>query len=297
MIRFVLSVFGGIFSWVTTAVFAAALTVGAVLYIYAEDLPSTESLASYQPPIISRIYSGEGRVIDEFAKERRLFAPSEEIPDLVKQAFVSAEDKNFYTHGGFDARGIAAAVVDAVRSRGAGAPRRLHDHPAGDEELPPVGRPQRRAQGQGAHPGDAHRGHALQGRHPGAVPQRDLSRAEQLRRGGGGADLLQQDAGRAGASRRRPISPRSRRSPRACTPFATASGCWSGATTCCARCARTATSRRPLTSRRGRRRWRRCRGARSRASAPPCRRATTSPTRSAASSAATSARRSSSPPA
>ena len=62
--------------------------------------------------------STEGRIIDEFAEERRLFTPPDEIPDLVKQAFISAEDKNFYKHQGFDLRGIAAAVVEAVRTRG-----------------------------------------------------------------------------------------------------------------------------------------------------------------------------------
>ncbi|MCL4105235.1 UNVERIFIED_CONTAM: hypothetical protein GTU68_055366 [Idotea baltica] len=86
--------------------------------MYGRDLPSHESLSQYTPPTISRIYSGEGRIIDEFAKERRLFAPIEDVPDLLKQAFVSAEDKNFYTHKGYDARGIAAAVYDAVQSRG-----------------------------------------------------------------------------------------------------------------------------------------------------------------------------------
>jgi penicillin-binding protein 1A len=95
-----------------------ALTLGAVFWIYGRDLPSHESLSQYQPPTISRIYSGEGRMIDEFAKERRLFTSSEDIPVLVKQAFISAEDKNFYSHNGYDARGIAAAAVEAVRSRG-----------------------------------------------------------------------------------------------------------------------------------------------------------------------------------
>lgn len=56
--------------------------------------------------------------MDEFAKERRLFVPANEIPDMVKEAFISAEDKNFYSHGGYDARGIAAAAVEAVQSRG-----------------------------------------------------------------------------------------------------------------------------------------------------------------------------------
>lgn len=118
MLRIILSFFGSIFSTITLGIAMVALTIGAVFWIYGQDLPSHESLAQYQPPTISRIYSGEGRLIDEFAKERRLFAPSDEIPDLVKQAFISAEDKNFYSHKGYDMRGIAAAAFEAVRSRG-----------------------------------------------------------------------------------------------------------------------------------------------------------------------------------
>nr|WP_252737655.1 PBP1A family penicillin-binding protein [Citreicella sp. C3M06] len=97
---------------------AMAITIGAVFWIYGQDLPSHESLAQYTPPTISRIYSTEGRVIDEFAQERRIFTPADQIPDLVKQAFISAEDKNFYEHSGYDLRGIAAAAIDAVKSRG-----------------------------------------------------------------------------------------------------------------------------------------------------------------------------------
>jgi len=116
--RFIFSFFGGIFSFFSLAVFAGLLSLGALFWMYARDLPSHESLAQYQPPTISRIYSGEGRLIDEFAEQRRLFTPAEDIPDLVKQAFISAEDKNFYTHKGYDTRGIAAAALEAVRSRG-----------------------------------------------------------------------------------------------------------------------------------------------------------------------------------
>ncbi|KIC44090.1 penicillin-binding protein [Ruegeria sp. ANG-S4] len=118
MIRFILSIFGAIFSLVTLGIFMAALVIGAIFWMYGRDLPSHESLAQYKPPTISRIYSGEGQLIDEFAQERRLFTPSEEIPDLVKQAFISAEDKNFYTHQGYDPRGIIAAGVEAVRTKG-----------------------------------------------------------------------------------------------------------------------------------------------------------------------------------
>jgi penicillin-binding protein 1A len=118
VLRPLLSLLGTLFSLLTLVVMIGGLTLGAVLHIYGKDLPSHESLATYTPPTISRIYSAEGRIIDEFARERRLFTPAEEIPDLVKQAFISAEDKNFYSHGGFDAMGIASALYDAVKSRG-----------------------------------------------------------------------------------------------------------------------------------------------------------------------------------
>jgi len=95
-----------------------ALTLGAIFYMYGRDLPSYDVLSQYAPKTISRIYSSEGNIIDEFATERRLFTPSAEIPDIVKQAFISAEDKNFYTHPGYDLRGMAAAFVDAVKSGG-----------------------------------------------------------------------------------------------------------------------------------------------------------------------------------
>jgi len=118
LFRPILTLLGTFFSLVTLGVIMIALSIGAVFHIYGKDLPSHESLANYTPPTISRIYSVEGRIIDEFAQERRLFTPAEEIPDLIKQAIISAEDKNFYEHGGYDARGIAAAIVEAVRTRG-----------------------------------------------------------------------------------------------------------------------------------------------------------------------------------
>ena len=118
MIRFISSVLGGIFTTITLGALFGALAVGGVFWMYSSDLPSNASLAQYTPPTISRIYSGEGRIIDEFSRERRLFVPSEDIPDLVKQAFVSAEDKHFYTHKGYDVTSMIAAFRDAVISRG-----------------------------------------------------------------------------------------------------------------------------------------------------------------------------------
>ncbi|MDF0600058.1 PBP1A family penicillin-binding protein [Psychromarinibacter sp. C21-152] len=115
MLRFIASFFGGIFSWITTGAVMAALIVGAVFYMYGRDLPNHEQLSLYAPPTISRIYNGEGRLIDEFAQERRLFTPIEDIPDIVKHAFISAEDKNFFVHRGYDPRGMVAAALDAAR--------------------------------------------------------------------------------------------------------------------------------------------------------------------------------------
>lgn len=115
MLRFIASVFGAIFTLITLGAFAVALTVGAIFFYYGRDLPNHEQLAQYSPPTISRIYSGEGRMIDEFARERRIFVPSNEIPDLVKQAFISAEDKNFYLHKGYDPLGMIKAGLDAAR--------------------------------------------------------------------------------------------------------------------------------------------------------------------------------------
>jgi len=96
--------------------------LGAVLWAYGRDLPDHESLARYQPATISRVYDGEGRTIAEFFTERRIFAPIDEIPPMVRDAFISAEDRGFYEHAGFDALGIVSAIVDYAqggRLRGA----------------------------------------------------------------------------------------------------------------------------------------------------------------------------------
>ncbi|WP_123791927.1 penicillin-binding protein 1A [Pacificibacter maritimus] len=122
MTRFIFSFFGTIFSWVTTAALLGAAVLGGIFWMYGRDLPDHEALASYTPPTISRIYSGEGRIIDEFARERRLYTPANEIPDLVKYAFISVEDKNFYSHKGYDPLGILKAAVQCfqgARCRGA----------------------------------------------------------------------------------------------------------------------------------------------------------------------------------
>ncbi len=101
------------------------VAVAAVVRVYGANLPDHDELVDYQPAMLSRVYSGEGRVIAEFARERRVFAPIEEIPPLVKNAFISAEDKNFYDHPGIDALGIVKAITRYVMAKVEGRPVRL----------------------------------------------------------------------------------------------------------------------------------------------------------------------------
>src|SRR4051812_32582966 len=99
---------------------AAALAVVAIgfaafwLIALTRDLPSVETLKGYEPPITTRVYAGNGTVLGEFAHERRIFVPATFIPKLVKAAFTSAEDRNFYNHPGIDPSGILRAAIKDV---------------------------------------------------------------------------------------------------------------------------------------------------------------------------------------
>lgn len=84
------------------------------LWYYGRDLPDYQQLANYEPPVTTRLHAGDGRLIAEYSRERRLFVPIQAIPKPVIQAFLSAEDKNFYEHSGIDPVGIARAVVQNV---------------------------------------------------------------------------------------------------------------------------------------------------------------------------------------
>jgi len=79
-----------------------------------QDLPDYTRLANYEPPVMTRVHGGDGELIGEFARERRLYVPITAIPPRVVDAFLAAEDKNFYSHGGVDATGIMRAVIDNI---------------------------------------------------------------------------------------------------------------------------------------------------------------------------------------
>lgn len=89
--------------------------IGIIIY-FSKDLPDYKVLKNYQPKIVTRLYAGDGQLVSEYASEKRVFIPIEIVPDKVKNAFISAEDKSFYIHYGISPTGILRAVVDNIRS-------------------------------------------------------------------------------------------------------------------------------------------------------------------------------------
>ncbi len=86
------------------------------LWYFSIGLPDYKKLSNYQPPISSRVYSNDGKLIAEYALEKRLFIPIESIPKKVVNSFLSAEDKNFFNHPGVDAKGIIRALIKNLKN-------------------------------------------------------------------------------------------------------------------------------------------------------------------------------------
>ena len=86
------------------------------LWYFSIGLPDYKKLSNYQPPISSRVYSDDGKLIAEYAIQKRLFVPYESIPEIVINAFLSAEDKNFFSHPGIDAKGILRATIKNLKN-------------------------------------------------------------------------------------------------------------------------------------------------------------------------------------
>ncbi len=102
----------------------AAVLAGAAGFLayqrFAADLPDVDGLRHYQPRVMSRLYSGDSRLMAELATERRIFVPVAAIPDIVKQAFVSAEDQHFWVHRGVDPLAIMRAALTNLGQMGQG---------------------------------------------------------------------------------------------------------------------------------------------------------------------------------
>ena len=100
----------------TIAIIGIVALVSVSIYVVqvTQDLPDYEQLAEYEPPIMSRMHAGDGLLIAEYAFERRVFVPIEAIPPHVVEAFLAAEDANFYDHGGIDLTGLLRAAIANV---------------------------------------------------------------------------------------------------------------------------------------------------------------------------------------
>ncbi|HEX4157052.1 MAG TPA: penicillin-binding protein 1A [Rhizomicrobium sp.] len=105
-----------VFIGLTTAGLVIAAVAAFAFYIYSvtRDLPSVEALQHYEPPVTTRVYAGNGTLLGEYARQRRIFVPIDFVPKLVIDAFTSAEDKNFFNHPGIDPSGIMRAAVKDV---------------------------------------------------------------------------------------------------------------------------------------------------------------------------------------
>ena len=91
---------------------AGIAALAALIFIYGNDLPDYRKLATYAPPVATRLYAADGSMLIEYAEERRVFIDYDDLPAQLVNAFIAAEDQNFWTHPGIDAQGILRAVVN-----------------------------------------------------------------------------------------------------------------------------------------------------------------------------------------
>ena len=91
-----------------------AILILAILWAFSNNLPDYKFLKSYKPSVSSKVYSGDGQLVSDFSTEKRIFVPYKAIPKKVINSFLSAEDKNFFSHPGVDAQGVLRAVVNNI---------------------------------------------------------------------------------------------------------------------------------------------------------------------------------------
>jgi penicillin-binding protein 1A len=118
--RLLLRFFGLLFAAGTIIFVVAVAGAAGLLWHYSKDLPDYSQLQDYEPAVMTRVHAADGSLLAEYARERRLYLPIQAIPKLVTSAFIAAEDKNFYEHGGIDFSGIARAATLYVQQYGSG---------------------------------------------------------------------------------------------------------------------------------------------------------------------------------
>jgi len=110
--------FGFLFAAGTILFVVGVAAASGLLWHYSKDLPDYSQLQDYEPPVMTRVHAADGSLVAEYARERRLYIPIQAVPKLVINAFLAAEDKNFYEHGGLDFFGIARAAVNYAQNFG-----------------------------------------------------------------------------------------------------------------------------------------------------------------------------------
>jgi penicillin-binding protein 1A len=117
---FLLSFLGFLFGSGVLVFLGGSAVAGYLLWKASKDLPDYDSLARYEPPVMTRIHAVDGSLMAEYARERRIFVPINTIPKLLINAYLAAEDRRFYEHGGLDFYGLGRAVVTNVKNYGSG---------------------------------------------------------------------------------------------------------------------------------------------------------------------------------
>ena len=109
--RFLVRFMGFLFAAGTVVFLVGVAAAAGLIWHYSKDLPDYSQLQDYEPPVMTRVHASDGALLAEYSKERRLYLPIQAVPKIVINAFLAAEDKNFYEHGGIDFTGMARAAV------------------------------------------------------------------------------------------------------------------------------------------------------------------------------------------
>jgi penicillin-binding protein 1A len=116
--KLILRFFGFLFAAGTILFVVGVAAAAGLMWHFSKDLPDYSQLQDYEPPVMTRVHAADGSLVAEYAKERRLYIPIQAVPKLVIHAFLAAEDKNFYEHGGLDFTGIARAGFNYIQNFG-----------------------------------------------------------------------------------------------------------------------------------------------------------------------------------
>ncbi|WP_159009375.1 penicillin-binding protein 1A [Bradyrhizobium sp. S69] len=118
--RLLIRFFGFLFTAGTVIFLVGVAAAAGLIWHFSKDLPDYSQLQDYEPPVMTRVHAADGALLGEYSKERRLYLPIQAVPKLVINAFLAAEDKNFYEHGGIDYSGMARAAVVYAQNFGSG---------------------------------------------------------------------------------------------------------------------------------------------------------------------------------